>query len=81
MTDCTHVFAECEDECTSPTQRLASDMNSSQRAAMAEFNWIRAIGAGVAVFISTMAVLYCVAAVVERGAENIRQTQIQNEAQ
>lgn len=79
MTDCSHPFAPCAGECTSPTQRRAAEINARQRASMAEINWLQIVGASVASALITAVLLFCVAAVVERGAENIRQTQIQNE--
>lgn len=76
MSDCAHVFAPCDGECTSPTQRRAAEINARQRAAMAEINWLQIVGASVASALITAALLFCVAAVVEQGAENIRAVNI-----
>jgi len=79
--DCpANAFHGCDSAtCDRPCIARAAEINARQRAAMAEFNWLKAIGAGFAVGLITLAVLYCVAALVEQAGENIRQTQIQNE--
>lgn len=76
MSDCSHLFAPCDGECTSPTQRRAAEINALQRAAMAEINWLQIVGAGVASALITVVILFCVAAVVEQAGENIRAVNI-----
>lgn len=74
------AFQGCDSAtCDRPCTARAEEIGARQRAAMAELNWFQILGASVASALITAALLFCVAAVVERGAENIRAVNIANE--
>lgn len=74
------AFQGCDSAtCDRPCTARSAEIKSRQRAAMAEINWLQIVGASVASALITAALLFCVAAVVERGAENIQAYKIQNE--
>jgi len=81
MVDCpASDFGGCDSAtCDRPCTARAAEINARQSSAMAQPSWPQIIGASVATAIITLALLYCVAAVVEQAGKNFRQTQIQNE--
>lgn len=74
MTSCpAHAFHGClgRPDCDRPCS--ASD-KARQQPDEAAINWPHTIITSIALGLITAAVLFCVAAVIERGAENIRNT-------
>jgi len=72
MSDCAHVFAPCDGECTSPTQRRAAEINARQRAAMRRYNALYFVAmVGIFICIATSVLLVGIS-IAAAGVENIR---------
>ena len=73
MTPCpAHAFHGCPGKPL--CERQCAPVVNLDRPDEAAINWPRTIITSIALGLITAAVLFCVAAVIERGAENIRNT-------
>lgn len=74
MSDCAHVFAPCDGECTSPTQRRAAEINARQRAAMRRYNALYFVAVTGLFIVFLTGVLVAGVSIAKAGAENISNT-------